>query len=101
MWIITRDYLTEENGEDKSVGEFSRVGKHSWDYNPAGFSDAEKVQVRLLDDDEEVYYEALSTRERIYDSDGDRAFDILDWGMADAGCTELQYLDDNGNWQTL
>jgi hypothetical protein len=46
-------------------------------------------EFRLLDDDGEEYY-----RGRCGDLDqapGDEAFAPLDWAMADAGCTEMQY----------
>ena len=95
MWVITRDCL------DPGTCEMpSRVGVHSVDYNAALFARTETLEVRLLDDDGEVYYEGRATRERILDSPEERAFDVLDWAMADAGCTELQYFD-GGEWQTL
>ena len=93
MWIITNDHLAGGAAELPS-----RVTCRSKDYDEKIFARADTIAVRLLDDDGEVIYEALATRERILDSVEDRAFELLDWGMADAGCTELQYLDATGHW---
>lgn len=100
MWIITRDIYGEEGGYAPELREMDRVGVHSRDYNAERFDKADTLAIRLLDDDGELVYEARATRERIADSPEDRAFEVLDWAMADAGCTELQYFD-NGEWQTL
>ncbi len=91
MWIITRDMCG-------SMTE--RTGVHSRDYDAERFAKADTLQIRLLNDDGGLEYEACATRERILDSPEERAFDLLEWAMADAGCTELQYYE-NGQWQTL
>ena len=96
MWIITNDHLAGGAAELPS-----RVNCRSRDYDEETFARMDTIAVRLLDDDREVIYEALATRERILDSAEERAFELLDWGMADAGCTELRYFDANGDWQTL
>jgi len=93
MWIITKDRIPGPDG-------MNREGVHSSDYNAERFAQADTLKVRLLDDDGDVYYEARATRKRILDSPEWLAFEPLDWAMADAGCTELQYFD-NGEWQTL
>jgi hypothetical protein len=95
MWLITKDCCANE-----ADGMPSRTGVHSNDYDAERFAKADVLSIRLLDDDGELIYEALATRKRILDSPEDRAFELLDWCMADAGCTELQYFDD-GQWQTL
>lgn len=92
MWIITKDNLN-----DKGV-PLNRVGTRSNNFGEERFTDT--IPIRLLDDDGEVYYEGLATRKRILDSSEEHAFEPLDWAMADAGCTELQYFDNN-EWQTL
>ena len=96
MWTITNDLPVGGAAELPS-----RVTCRSKDYDEKIFARADTIAVRLLDDDGEVIYEALATRERILDSAEERAFVLLDWGMADAGCTELRYFDANGDWQTL
>ena len=100
MWIITRDIYGEEGGYAPELGEMDRVGTHSRDYNAERFAQAGTIPIRLLDDDGELVYEASATRERILDSPEDRAFELLEWAMTDAGCTELQYFE-SGEWQTL
>jgi len=50
---------------------------------------------RLLDDDGNLYYEGTSD-----DSASQLAFAPLDWAMG-VGCTEIQYLQDSGEWMTL
>jgi hypothetical protein len=95
MWIITRDFL-----DDGTCDIPSRVGVHSNDYDADRFAKANTLEIRLLDDDGEVYYEGRATRKRILHSSEEYAFEVLDWAMADAGCTELQYFD-GGEWQTL
>jgi len=47
---------------------------------------------RLLDDDGIVYYEGKAT--------ADTDFEPLDWAAANAGCTEIQYLE-QGRWEIL
>jgi hypothetical protein len=100
MWIITRDVFGEEDGYAPELNEHDRVGTHSRDYKADDFAKDVTLEVRLLDDDGELVYEAKATRERVLDSSEERAFELLDWAMVDAGCTELQYFD-NGEWQTL
>jgi len=48
---------------------------------------------RLLDDDGEVYYKGRS-------SDNSSFAPLDDYGMPNAGCTEIQYLN-HGKWETL
>ncbi len=48
---------------------------------------------RMFDDDGELYYVGFS--------DDSSSFEPLDdFGMPNAGCTEIQYLE-NGKWETL
>lgn len=88
-WIIDRDYITRD-------GERSRVGYGS------GISGAPKdpIRFRLKDDDGEVYYGGAIS-ESWLNGPETLAFAPLDWGAADAGCTELQYRNDDGEWRTL
>ena len=52
-----------------------------------------KHRFRLLDDDGEVYLYGFS--------DCDSSFAPLDWSMNLWGCTEIQYRDEKGQYQTL
>ncbi len=100
MWIITRDIYGEDGGYAPELNEMDRVGIHSKDYNEERFAKADTLAIRLLDGDGELTYEARATRERILESPEGRAFELLEWAMADAGCTELQYFE-SGEWKTL
>lgn len=85
MWIITKDF--EDSG--KSVG----VRSHDYDES---VRDKLTHCFRLLDADNEVYYEGLSD-----DCDSEKAFSPLDdFGEGYAGCTEIQYLQ-CGAWKVL
>lgn len=55
-----------------------------------------QFKFRLLDDDKEVYYIGFSD-----DCDSERAFEPLDMFGAADGCTEIQYLNKRGKWETL
>jgi hypothetical protein len=91
-WIITKDHLA--TGDQKGrVG----VGNVSNEHEVA----LPRVRFRLLDDDDEVYYEGVMDKEGFDDADESQAFAPLDWAMADAGCTEMQYREGNGAWTTL
>ena len=85
MWIITKDLQDNDN----------RVGISSSDYD-AALKDTFIHRFRLLDGDDEVYYEGLSD-----DCDSEKAFAPLDdFGEGHAGCTEIQYLRCDV-WETL
>lgn len=91
MWIITKDYLDEGKSS-------SRVGVKSRDYDPEKWMAQEKPHVtwRTIDDDGEIIYEGQMTAKLL---DSHRALDPLDWATADAGCTSMEYFDnETGNW---
>ena len=55
-------------------------------------------QFRLLDDDGILYYSGVC----LHGGSEDAVFAPLDWGMANAGCTEIQYLSLSGEkWVTF
>ncbi len=56
-----------------------------------------RLTFRMLDDDKEVYYCGYAVAEDALD---DPFSPLDDFGMPNAGCTELQYLED-GAWKTL
>lgn len=85
MWIITHDIL--ENGKNVDI--------HSCDYDE-NMKNKLIHRFRLLDGDNEVYYEGVSD-----DCDSENAFAPLDdFGEGYAGCTEIQY-HQSGIWETL
>lgn len=95
MWIVDNDLIndiTEELVMD-------REGVHSKDYDPVAFMEKDRVQWRVKDDDGEIYYEGRMTKERL-NSAGEAAFGPLDFAMADAGATSMEYYE-NGEWVQL
>jgi hypothetical protein len=86
MWKITKNVLDGPNGELVTCGNFDE-------------SVPLPQKFRLLDDDGEVYYEGLM--EDVNKYGGDLPFAPLDdYGMGNAGCTELQFFED-GKWKSL
>lgn len=87
-WRIARDYTEEAGAEDSIQGRQYREyqgGKHRY---------------RLKDDDGETYY--------IIESDIDpnegtesQLFAPLDWAMNYAGCTSIEYKDENNEYKYL
>lgn len=66
-----------------------------WGWETALVYGKDKIPWRLYDDDGELYYEGW-----LYEDDEaiiEQA--VLDWGMHDSGCTEIQ-VKRNGKWVT-
>ena len=85
MWLITNDL--QDDGK--------KIGSSSLDYEPEHHASL-KYQFRLLDDDDEIYYEGKSDV-----CDSEKAFDPLDdFGRGYAGCTAIHYFDGE-NWNHL
>lgn len=83
MWRIIRDVLEEKTVDIQSV-----------DYEEGSEL---PYKFRLYDDDDNLYFEGSSD-----DRDSEAGFDPLDdYGMPDSGCTYIQYLQDDGSWETL
>lgn len=51
---------------------------------------------RLYDDDGILYFDGRSD-----DRDSEDAFAPLDWAEPNYGCTRIDYLQDDGTWETL
>ena len=85
-WIITKDHITDCDILPSCAGK----GNFVLATPPLPY------RFRLYDDDGELYYEGRSD-----DRNSDAAFAPLDWAMADSGCTRIDYLQDNGKWETL
>lgn len=97
MWIITKDHCVDEENGIKS-----RVGTCSPKFDAEKFATKPQLDIRLLTDDGDVIYEGKATQKRILDAPEHIAFAPLDWAMADAGCTELQYRENESHpWETL
>ncbi len=83
-WIITKDIIDEGSQEG-----------HWWSYKEMTKEQAEKIcryRFRLLDDDDEVYFEGLSS-----DSSSFAALDLFGGSY---GCTSIEYLE-TGKWEPL
>ena len=79
-WIITYDHIDER---PRLFGAFGKL-------------DGLKYAFRLYDDDGELYYSGFSD-----DRDSEAGFDPLDYCMDRYGCTRIDYLQDDENWETL
>jgi hypothetical protein len=89
MWTITRDvlYEKEEAPDYKSeVGVFGGNCKKDREIDRWAF--------RMLDDDGEVYYYGVSDQ-------GESFAPLWHFGTPNAGCTEIQYKQPDGRWETL
>lgn len=105
-WAIDRDYY------EAAGSPYCRIGYGQVDGQEGGSSCVtvatglrvadiqEPVRFRLLDDDGEVYYGGAIAASWL-EGDEDRAFGPLSFGAADAGCTEMQYRNGHGDWETL
>lgn len=87
-WVITKDftddppskpYIQGPSGTKKTISDIVEHGE----------------QFRMLDDDGNVYYEGFIANK------GGGFEPLDDYGMPNAGCTEIQYLQPNGEWSTL
>lgn len=79
-WRITYDHI-----EDRAylLGEGSFEGK-------------QKFAFRLYDDDGNLCNSGVSS-----DRDSEEAFEPLDFAEGAYGCTRIDYLQDDGEWETL
>jgi len=82
-WKITKDIIDD--------GEANGVKSADWEDN-VECNDFTVIEFRLLDDDKNVYFEGLM---RLHD------FEPLDDFGRGWGCTELQYINEHGSWDTL
>lgn len=94
-WIITQDLI----GAGEAVG-YGHNQNGGWCRDLNALSEQMPTEIRLKDDDGEVYYIGLT---RDIGEDGDRAFAPLDWAMNHAGATTLEHrpAHTNNAWETL
>ncbi len=84
MFIIDKDHIDNGESNNSLHGEADEKFKHLL-----------TEHFRLYDDDGELYYEGRCTSQMT-----EAAFAPLDWAMANAGCTDLQYLN-KGKWESM
>lgn len=83
-WYISIDKIDDGdavgqwNGKEKTLEDAQKVCTHAF---------------RMLDDDGEVYYHGKSSCSSSFDP-------LDDFGMPNAGCTDIQYFED-GRWKSL
>lgn len=84
-WVITHEYI----GEPQEVGVSSA----------SGAPDGPSVAFKMFDDDDTLYYRGQADAKRWTSEEG---FEPLDFGMMNAGCTSIQYLNpETKKWETL
>lgn len=83
-WKITKDHLWEEGDSLPS-----RKGMVHHEYNESN-PPVDLLEVRLRDDDLELYYEAVADDEALEN--------LFFWAQRDAGVTLLEVKDENGKW---
>lgn len=82
-WIITQDLI--DNGAAVGFGHSDQGG---WCRDLGGLSEPLPTEIRLKDDDGEIYY--IGRTRDIGEAEG-RAFAPLDWAMTNAGATTLEF----------
>lgn len=95
-WIIDKDLLAEPDAKPgTNANAVGLKGPRGYTGNGSEL----KCRFRMLDDDNEVYYEG-----RCDTDDDDNALRPLDdFGMPNAGCTTIQYWQTGkgGGWKNL
>jgi hypothetical protein len=81
-FCITQDHLDGIKSTDKEKREAKKEGMDEY--------------FKLYDDDDILYYSGYYNMEVI-----DEEFDILDWAMADSGCTRIDLRNAQGQMETL
>ena len=89
-WVITEDHL------NKAADPLNRTGRGNF---MKAIASVLPFQFRLYDDDGVLYFSGKCDNPEEYPED--QAFAPLDYGMADAGCTRMDYRRPGGGWQTL
>lgn len=102
-WVVDKDHLADEGEEPGTL-----AGNAATITGPGGapagllakLAAGEGRRFRLYDDDGELYYDG-----RIISIEGAGSEDdfgpLDDFGMGNAGCTSIQYKNDQGKWETL
>jgi hypothetical protein len=100
-WVIDVDHLADEGAEPGSLAGNAATVTGPGDA-PAGLlaklAAGEGHKFRLYDDDGELYYSGRLAGDRESEDAGFGSLD--DFGMPNAGATEIKYLID-GKWVTL
>ena len=92
-WLITRDYTADEYSNAKGV-----CGPSTTHYTPGDIKHhPDAREFRLLDDDGNLMARGLYVGD-----DGEDIFSPLDdYAEAMWGCTQIQYKNKHGEWETI
>lgn len=107
-WAIDRDHIdvgrvgTGQRDAEQVRDDAARIiGRRvTIEDNLSAACVEDPVRFRVLDDDGEVYYGGAISRSWL-DGDEELAFAPLIFATADAGATDMQYRDKNGEWRLL
>lgn len=89
-WIITRDHIKTGCGGNRSLAVKTKEDVAAC-----------TIPFRLYDDDNILYYSGKIAPGSL-DAEGELAFEPLDWAMAHAGATRMDYRNPKtGKWKTL
>lgn len=93
-WIITQDNI--DDGDSLNV-----IGPRNASFD-AEFIKNNGDKFRMLDDDGEIYYYGYFYAQPDHDAPDEGFEPLMDFGMPNAGCTEIQYKDkETGEYRTL
>ena len=88
IWEITKDIIEDGSDNNKTNVPVDLM----LDYEHKMIH-----RFKIYDDDGELYYEGRATNQSY-----ENAFEPLDWAMANAGCTEIKYQNnETKKWETL
>ena len=97
MWIMTKDHLADAERDDtgKNSGEFTGYTREDGSFIATAECLFPKKwhKFKMYDDDGILYYEGLSSEEDFSPLD--------DFGMPNAGCTYIEYQQEDESWQVL
>lgn len=89
-WVITKDLI---NGGQSN----GTMGPHDCCVTADQIKTG-GVEFRMLDDDDEIYYHGFFFENNEPESDGFEPLD--DFGLPNAGCTDIQYKNKDGQWES-
>lgn len=94
-WVITKDHIKDPDHDRDVAGTHgprdTSLTAEEIRNHPEG------IAFKMKDDDGELYYEGIYVG-----PDDESLFGPLDdFGMPNAGCTEIYYRDEAGKWELL
>jgi hypothetical protein len=94
-WVITKDHITDPGHDTNDAGIFGPSGCALTPEEIRNHPEGKAFQMK--DGDGQLYYEGLYVG-----PDDERLFGpIHDFGTPNAGCVEIYYQDESGQWELL